>query len=319
MNIRSSVATALLLVTVALPLSATPAQASSGAWPSDRDSVSVTGYNFEIGIEADVVASDPNTALRVTYTAGRSFTDGTVRFLLPRYEWSGGLRPVAVFSGEFTFSDADRGGVSVLPAVNLLLPASPCTGRAGVVPLQDTTITSVPGFQLISVAHVSCAAGSHLVVRIKGLTAPKSAGPAVLPVVTTSSGQKPRVSVGVVEVHPTPRVVLQAYATGSFEIGVPFQVVVTATGPAGAVAGYRAILAMASEPDNCTLDPLPAQTVTFAAGALQQRQAISASLHTLTAQQLLVYDPTNRAVPALTPPFVVTGQPTDVVCPASFH
>ena len=319
MSIRTSITAILLLVTVGLPIAATPAQARSGDRPGDTDSVSVTGYNFEIGTDADVVAQDPNTALRVTYTAGRPFTDGTVRFLLPRHDWPTELRPVPAFYGDFTFSNEDRGGVSVLPAVDLPLPASPCTGRAGVVPLQDTTIASVPGFQLISVAHVSCAAGSHLIVRIKGLTAPKSAGPAVLPVVTTWSGQAPRVSVGVVEVHPTPRVVLRAYVTGSFETGVPFQVVVRATGPAGAVARYRANLALVSEPDNCTLFPRPSQSVTFVAGALQRPQLLSATLPTPTAQQLLVYDAANRAVSALTPPFVIVGQPIPVLCPASFH
>ncbi len=312
-------AAALVLIIGAALLVVAPAEASAPAGAPARDTVTVTGYNFEVNREADVVVGSPDAALRITYTAGKALTDGMVRVVLPRQQWPTTLRTVPYFSGSSPFSEYDRAGVSVLPAEARPIPRPACAGRggAGVFLPADWSVASYPSSQIITVAHATCAAGARLVVRIKGITAPSRVGPSYLPVSVSQSGGAPRLSAGAVAVVPVPQVRLIVTVPDPVVAG-SFSVIVFPIGPDGGPIEYDGAVAVAPEPEDCTFFPHGDVIAAQFAGTSYPAE-ITVSLNSLTARFIHAFDVANKAVPGVSRELHILDEVPDPTCPASFH
>ncbi len=321
---RAVLASALLFV--ALSMNGATAWGSPTQSDPAHDTVTVTGYNFELHQPADVVVGSPDSAVKVSFNAGEPLSDATVELVLPRPTWSTKLHPVEGLTGSSPFSPADRASVSLLFALGRLDepdPAQSCTGpnMGGLFSTADLSVEDFSVLQVVKISHVSCRPNTQLVVRLKGIMAPSRIGTANVFAFTRQHGVLLGVATGGVRVVPRPRVSLRIEGPGSIELDQPSFIAVEAVGPDGAPdPSYRGQVALASIPDDCTLQPVEG---TVAATFIGQPGVIAITVDVSTGlklgRRLVAYDVANRAVAGVSGQISVTGPVHPVVCPASFH
>ncbi|MGI3783544.1 MAG: hypothetical protein ACRYG2_22505, partial [Janthinobacterium lividum] len=237
--------TALLGVLVGTTGAAVPA-AAQGARAHDR--LSLSGYDFETEVLADVVVGSAGNNLVLRLQAGRSLTDGTLVLTLPRPAWRS---PLHVGDWLYEGDPATDGSVVVRPRADGTLGPQDCRGTSGA---PSVTVLNTEKVHLAIVSHLSCEAGQAVTVRVFGITAPKKAGRYTIPVsVSDAHGQRGPSSLKL-RVVRKPTTTLSVDVPDTVHIGTQEPVLVRAVRPDGRLdTAYRGTVGLRAVDDgDCT-------------------------------------------------------------------
>lgn len=339
---RTAVRLLTALVTAASAVLVAPATAGAGGdrngtggWT--RDSVTVAGYDdYRIDRTVDVINRTGGNNLVFWFTAGRAIVDGTLTIDLPAQGWPTPLR-ASDFDGAAPLDPATTGKVGVRPQPS---PESGADDRyCGLGSSYDLpdgtghafpfrlTVTNTERVRRIEAAHLTCAAGQRIAIRIVGLTAPRT-GLERFPVQFSDISGPRRVADPWLLVKPTPAVRLVfddlpstvSVATDTTRNGDDFGVPVRlrAVGPNGRpIKNYSGTIRMYTSPVDCTV--LNRGFKDFAPTRISGPTKFLFPFTLGGTRALVAEDIDHRAVTATSNVVtVVDGTPTPH-CPASYH
>ena len=339
--------TALLMATsvvLVAPAANAGGDRPGGGWT--RNSVTVAGYDdYQTDRTVDVVNRTGGNNLVFWFTAGRALVDGTLTIELPAAAWATPLHATEN-DGQSRLYLSNVGAVGVRPAADLPGPGDPARycrlGTSYTLPdgtahayVFELTVTNTDRVRRIEAAHLNCAAGQRIAIRIVGLTAPQ-AGLARFSVglsdSTDAAGSRWVADPGLV-VKPTPTVRLviddlkptisadpDKYVTkhrGKItDFGVPVRV--RAVGPTGRpLPNYSAAIRMYTSPLDCAVlnkgfKDFP--TTRFSGPTTLLFPFTQAGRYAVVAEDI-----DNRALPATSNLVTVVDGTTAPTCPASYH